>query len=267
MAGRAGPATFHKTTAPLSLALASRCPSGENDSAAMPPAWRVRVAMRATRAGSAVFHKATVPPSLALASRCPPGENDSAAMRPALAGEGGDAGDAGRVGGVPQGHRAVVVATGQGAPVRGERDRTYPGGASRQDRDLGGPARVVGHVPQDHGLAAGGGQDAPVRRERRICPGDDVTPGVAEPLGAAQVRGIPYLQVGVDRGHGAPVRRERHPERSGLAQRRRRPVIAQIVLPDHDAREQDEHHEARDNETGGGKAFLCRRIMGSLSVR
>jgi len=61
-----------------------------------------------------------------------------------VAGEGGDAGDAGRVGGVPQGHRAVVVATGQGAPVRGERDRTHPGGPSWQDRDLGGPARVVG---------------------------------------------------------------------------------------------------------------------------
>ena len=58
---RAGSARFHRNTVPLGLALASRCPSGENDTAVTLPACPVKVAMRVTRAGSVTFHKTTVP--------------------------------------------------------------------------------------------------------------------------------------------------------------------------------------------------------------
>ena len=73
----------------------------------------------------------------------------------------------GRVGHVPQPHRVVAAAGGQGVPVRAERHRVDGVGVAGQRwAERGGVGRVS-HVPQPHRvIGAAGGQGAPVGTER-----------------------------------------------------------------------------------------------------
>ena len=110
----------------------------------------------------ATFHSRTVPSSPPLARVVPSGLNATEYDQVGVAGE--RVADRPAGGHVPQPHRAILAAAGQGRAVRAERHREDRAGvAGERAADL--PAG--GHVPQPHrAVVAAAGQGRAVRAER-----------------------------------------------------------------------------------------------------
>ena len=110
----------------------------------------------------ATSHSRTVPSSLPLARVLPSGLNATEQTRAGVAGEG--AADRVAGGHVPQPHRVIVAAAGQGLAVGAERHRPDGAGVAGE----GAADRVAGgHVPQPHrAIVAAAGQGLAVRAER-----------------------------------------------------------------------------------------------------
>ena len=136
-------ATSHSRTVPSPppgtpspLPLARVLPSGLNATELTFPAWPVRGLPICRRV--AAFHSRTVPSSLPLARVLPSGLNATELTTPGVAGEG--VADLPAGGRVPQPHRAIIAAAGQGLAVWAERHRVDEAGVAGEEsaRSRGG---------------------------------------------------------------------------------------------------------------------------------
>ena len=169
--GRAGSPTSHKITVLSPLPVARVCPSGANATEHTAPVWPVSGWPEPAGAGSGRAHPTTSPccrrcrwPGCARPGRTPPTSTEPVwpvsgspePLRP------------GRVAHIPQDHRLVVAAGGQGVPVRGERHRAHGVGVAGQRVAR---AAAAGSGPRTSHrstvlVVAAGGQGVPVRGER-----------------------------------------------------------------------------------------------------